>query len=71
MPVITISRTFGSGGSEVAARVADALGWTLLDNALNLLGLSHFVIMIVKGALILFAALLDVGRHSWFQGSGA
>src|SRR5678816_4347616 len=34
MPVITISRMFGSGGSDVAARVADALGWTLLDNAL-------------------------------------
>jgi CMP/dCMP kinase len=34
MPVITISRQFGSGGSEVAGRVADALGWTLLDNAL-------------------------------------
>ena len=34
MPAITISRMFGSGGSEVAARVADALGWTLLDNAL-------------------------------------
>jgi cytidylate kinase len=33
MPVITISRMFGSGGSEVAARIADALGWTLLDNA--------------------------------------
>lgn len=24
---------FGSGGSEIAANVADALGWTLLDNA--------------------------------------
>jgi cytidylate kinase len=34
MPVITISRMFGSGGSEVAAHVADALGWALLDNAL-------------------------------------
>lgn len=34
MPVITISRMFGSGGSEVAARVASELGWTLLDNAL-------------------------------------
>jgi len=34
MPVITISRMFGSGGSEVAAHVADSLGWTLLDNAL-------------------------------------
>jgi hypothetical protein len=34
MPVITVSRMFGSGGSEVAARIADGLGWTLLDNAL-------------------------------------
>jgi cytidylate kinase len=33
MPVITISRMFGSGGSEVARRLADTLGWTLLDNA--------------------------------------
>jgi cytidylate kinase len=33
VPVITISRLFGSGGSEVAANVAETLGWTLLDNA--------------------------------------
>ncbi|MHB0949318.1 MAG: cytidylate kinase-like family protein [Gemmatimonadaceae bacterium] len=33
MPVITISRMYGSGGSLVAAEVAQALGWTLLDNA--------------------------------------
>ena len=32
MPIITISRLYGSGGSEVAARVARSLGWTLLDN---------------------------------------
>src|SRR5437867_2809936 len=31
--IITISRMFGSGGSDVAARVAKELGWTLLDNA--------------------------------------
>lgn len=31
--IITISRMFGSGGSDVAARVANELGWTLLDNA--------------------------------------
>lgn len=30
--IVTISRMFGSGGSEVAARVARELGWTLLDN---------------------------------------
>jgi cytidylate kinase len=34
MPVITISRMYGSGGSEVAERVATALGWTLFDNAM-------------------------------------
>jgi cytidylate kinase len=31
--IITISRMFGSGGSDVAARVARGLGWSLLDNA--------------------------------------
>jgi cytidylate kinase len=33
MAVITISRQYGSGGSEVAERVARALGWSLYDNA--------------------------------------
>lgn len=33
MPVVTISRMYGSGGSEIAERVARALGWELLDNA--------------------------------------
>lgn len=31
--IITISRMFGSGGSDVAANVARQLGWSLLDNA--------------------------------------
>jgi cytidylate kinase len=31
--IVTISRMFGSGGSDIAARVAQRLGWTLLDNA--------------------------------------
>jgi cytidylate kinase len=31
--IITISRMFGSGGSDVAAQVARSLGWALLDNA--------------------------------------
>ena len=31
--IITISRMFGSGGSDVAALVARELGWSLLDNA--------------------------------------
>jgi cytidylate kinase len=34
MAIITVSRQYGSGGSEVAARIARELGWRLLDNAL-------------------------------------
>ena len=30
---ITLSRQFAAGGSEVAALVADTLGWTVIDNA--------------------------------------
>jgi cytidylate kinase len=46
MPVITISRMYGSGGSEVAERVAKTLGWPLFDNDMvdavaERLGLSH------------------------------
>jgi cytidylate kinase len=33
LPLITISRQFGSGGSEIAERVARALDWHLYDNA--------------------------------------
>jgi len=33
MSIITVSRMYCSGGSEVAARVAEALHWSLLDNA--------------------------------------
>jgi CMP/dCMP kinase len=33
MAIITISRLYGSGGSEVAEVVARTLKWTLLDNA--------------------------------------
>ena len=34
MPVVTITRILGAGGSEVASALAARLGWTLLDNAL-------------------------------------
>jgi cytidylate kinase len=30
--LITISRQYGAGGSEIAARVAQALGWRVVDN---------------------------------------
>ncbi|MGH7657830.1 MAG: AAA family ATPase [Gemmatimonadales bacterium] len=32
--LITISRQFGAGGSQVARLVADALGWSVVDNEL-------------------------------------
>jgi CMP/dCMP kinase len=32
MPFVTISRMYGSGGSEIAEKVAHSLGWTLYDN---------------------------------------
>jgi len=31
-PLITITRQYGAGGSEIAQHVARALGWTVLDN---------------------------------------
>jgi CMP/dCMP kinase len=31
--ILTVSRLYGSGGSEVAAIIARTLGWSLLDNA--------------------------------------
>jgi cytidylate kinase len=33
VPLVTISRMYGAGGSEVAEIVARALGWALFDNA--------------------------------------
>ena len=32
MQIVTVSRMYGSGGSEVAELVAKALGWELIDN---------------------------------------
>ena len=32
MPVITVSREYASGGSEIARRTAQRLGWELVDN---------------------------------------
>ena len=32
MPVVTITRQFGSGGSSVALLAAQQLGWTVIDN---------------------------------------
>lgn len=52
---------FGGRG-RVAAVVYGVLFISLLDYSLNLLDRSYFVIMMIKGAVILGAALLDVWR---------
>lgn len=31
-PIITITRQYGAGGSEIAQRAAQGLGWTVIDN---------------------------------------
>ena len=31
-PLITVTRQYAAGGSDVARRVAEALGWTVIDN---------------------------------------
>lgn len=50
------------GRGKVLWTVFGVLFLTLLDNSLNLLNLSHFTIMMVKGGVILLAALLDAMR---------
>lgn len=53
---------FGGRG-KVAWTFFGVLFLTVLDNALNFMNLSHFSITIAKGAVILFAALLDATRR--------
>jgi ribose/xylose/arabinose/galactoside ABC-type transport system permease subunit len=58
---------FGGKG-KVIWTACGALFITLIDNSLNLLGLSYFFIMMVKGAVILLAALLDAWRNRLLAG---
>jgi ribose/xylose/arabinose/galactoside ABC-type transport system permease subunit len=59
--VIGGTSLFGGRG-KVVWTVFGVLLLTLIDNSLNLLNLTHFAIMMVKGAVILLAALLDALR---------
>jgi len=56
--VIGGTSLFGGRGS-VLGTVYGVLFITLIDNSLNILGLSNFTILMVKGTVILFAALGD------------
>lgn len=60
--VIGGTSLFGGIG-KIQWTVAGALLITMLDNSLNLLGLSFFIIMIAKGAIILLTAFLNVSRE--------
>jgi ribose/xylose/arabinose/galactoside ABC-type transport system permease subunit len=51
------------GRGKVLWTVYGVLFLTLIDNSLNLLNLSYFSIMMVKGGVILVAALLDSLRN--------
>jgi ribose/xylose/arabinose/galactoside ABC-type transport system permease subunit len=51
------------GKGKVLWIVFGVLFLTLIDNTLNLQNLSHFTIMMTKGAVILLAAVLDATRH--------
>jgi ribose/xylose/arabinose/galactoside ABC-type transport system permease subunit len=51
------------GKGKVIWTVFGVLLLTLIDNSLNLLGLSYFTIMMVKGGVILLAAVLDSLRN--------
>ena len=51
------------GKGKVFWTVFGVLFLTMIDNSLNLLNRSHFTIMMVKGGVILFAAVLDSVRN--------
>jgi ribose/xylose/arabinose/galactoside ABC-type transport system permease subunit len=60
--VIGGTSLFGGRGS-VLGTVYGALFITLLDNGLNLMGLTSFTVLMVKGSVILAAALVDATRE--------
>lgn len=64
--VIGGTSLFGGKG-KVLWTLWGVLFLVLVDNSLNLLGLSHFAIMMVKGTVILLAALLDSLRNKLAQ----
>ncbi|MFN0087357.1 MAG: ABC transporter permease [Blastocatellia bacterium] len=60
--VIGGASLFGGRG-KIIWTIYGVLFLTLIDNTMNLAGHSHFTIMMVKGGVILLAALLDVLRR--------
>ena len=65
--VIGGTSLFGGKG-KVLWTVFGVFFLTLIDNSLNLLNLSHFSIMMVKGGGHSLAALMDALRNHWLAG---
>jgi ribose transport system permease protein len=66
--VIGGTSLFGGKG-KIAWTLFGVLFLKLIDNSLNLLDLSYFSIMMVKGGVILFAALVDTLRSKVLAGT--
>ena len=66
--VIGGTSLFGGKG-KVLWTVYGVLLYAVIDNTLNLHGLQHFTIMMIKGGVILAAALLDVARARFAGGA--
>jgi ribose/xylose/arabinose/galactoside ABC-type transport system permease subunit len=65
---VVIGGTSLTGGRGcVLWTVFGVLLMTLIDNTLNLLGLTNFSVLMAKGTVILVAAILDAARsrHAW------
>ena len=67
--VIGGTSLFGGRG-RILWTASGALFLTLMDNSLTLLNLSYFSILMVKGAVILLAALIDTARTRWLLHQG-
>ena len=72
--ILTVSRLYGSGGSEVAALVAKQLGWSLLDNEVvdavaSRLGLSTAEVQAreerVPSLVERLASAMTMGSQEW------
>ncbi|MCA9191646.1 MAG: ABC transporter permease [Planctomycetales bacterium] len=66
--VIGGTSLYGGRGSVIWT-ASGVLLLSLIDSSLNLLSLSHFTIMMIKGAVILLAALLDTLRYRVNEGN--
>ncbi|MBL9140206.1 MAG: ABC transporter permease [Verrucomicrobiales bacterium] len=67
--VIGGTSLFGGKGS-VAGTFFGVVFLALVDNSLNLLGLTYYTILMVKGGVILGAALVDSARNRFAGGAG-